>query len=242
MIDIHCHLLPGIDDGPATIEEAIALARACVADGVTHGVVTPHILPGRYDNTKAGIEMRLRWFERVLQVLQVPLSLSCAAEVRLAPEVLDLLGRNAIPFIGSCDGRQAMLLELPDALIPIGSDRLVRRLVDHGVLPVIVHPERNSAVIERPERLRPFIEMGCRLQLTASSVVGAFGRRAEKTVRDLLERGWADAVASDAHSVRFRPPRMQEAHEQLSRSYGVRVADELMLHGPARLLGRSAVA
>lgn len=242
MIDIHCHLLPGIDDGPETLEESLELARALAAEGVTHVVVTPHIHPGRYDNTRAGIAAELQRFEQALQTFRIPLELRMAAEVRLSVEVLELLERDEIPFLGRCDGGSTMLLEFPDTGIPVGSDRLARHLVDRGIWPVIVHPERNQAVVEKPERIRPFVDMGCRLQLTASSVVGVFGRRAEKTARHLLEQGWVSAVASDAHSLRFRPPRMREAHEHLSRSYGAQGADELMRHGPARLIGAALSA
>lgn len=237
MIDIHCHLLPGIDDGPPTLEAALALARACVADGITHAVVTPHVFAGRWENTRSTIGVEHARFAQALKTLNVPLELSWAGEVRLSAEVLDWLAQGELPFLGGEQGARHLLLELPDGQIPLGADKLVLALRRQGITPVIAHPERNRAVMEKPERLRPFIEAGCKTQLTAASVVGQFGSRAQGACEALLERGWAHCVASDAHNLTGRAPRMTAAHQWLTERGGSSLAHELTVLGPSRLCG-----
>lgn len=237
MIDIHCHLLPGIDDGPQTLEEALTLARAAVADGISHAVLTPHVFPGRFNNLRSSIELEFQRFEAFLRVKQVPLKLSFAGEVRLDGEVPGLALRGEIPFLGECEGFRTMLLELPDAQIPLGAMTLVRHLLSQGIRPVIAHPERNKAVMERPERMGAFIDAGCALQLTAGSLLGQFGSRAGAAADFLLNEGWVSAVASDAHNMLGRRHRMREACVVLERRFGLRTAESLLRSGPAALCG-----
>lgn len=237
MIDIHTHLLPGIDDGPATIEEAVTLARACAATGVTDVFVSPHVYPGQWDNKRSTIVEHFERFVFALKRLHVPLTVHMAGEVRLNGDIIELLGEQELPFLGEYQGMKTMLLELPDGSIPVGSDRLVRYLLDHRIRPVIVHPERNKAVMEKVDRIRPFVEMGCFLQLTAASVIGEFGNAALRTCQKLLDEGWADVVASDAHNMRGRSPRMDAARAALEQAYGREVADEMTVRTPARITG-----
>lgn len=242
MIDIHCHLLPGVDDGPPTLQAALELARACVNDGITHVVMTPHVFPGRYDNRRSGIEAAATRFEAALQAAGIALSVGWAGEVRLTPESLDLLAEHELPFLGSVAGRRTMLLEMPDGQIPLGSDRFVKACLKASVRPVLVHPERNRAVMELPQRLQPFVEMGCFVQVTAGSLVGQFGERARQTARRLLDWGWVHAVASDAHNLGGRAPRMREAAQWLTEYAGAQRARELTVLGPAGLCGRPELA
>ena len=237
MIDIHSHILPGIDDGPPTLEESLALARACVADGIRHVVATPHVFPGRYDNRRGGIEAEAARFRKALEVFRIPLALSVAGEVRLMPEVVELLARDEIPFLCERDGYRLMLLELPDHQIPLGAEAFVGRLLAARVRPVIVHPERNKAVMAKPERVRGFVDLGCEVQVTAGSVIGLFGERVAQAAHALIGEGWVSAIANDAHNLRGRRPCMSPAREALAARYGERLATRLTLEGPARLAG-----
>ncbi len=237
MIDIHCHILPGIDDGPKTADEALELARACVADGIRHTVATPHVFAGRYDNRRSGIARAAEVFRELLDLHRIPLALSFAGEVRLGAEVIDLLAQDQIPFLGECDGARIMLLELPDAQIPLGALNLVRHLLSEGVRPVLVHPERNKAIMEMPERVLPFVDAGCFLQITAASVTGQFGPRVLETTEYLLDEQLVTVVASDAHNLSGRPPRMSEARRILAERHGEAFAEALCVTGPARLCG-----
>jgi protein-tyrosine phosphatase len=242
MIDIHCHVLPGIDDGPGTFEEALALAMACLSDGICHIVATPHVFPGRFDNLRPDIENGFRLFQDLLLLRAIPLSLSFAGEVRLSAEIIELLESDQIPFLGICEGYRTVLLELPDAQIPLGTANLVRYLIARQIRPVLAHPERNKAIMENPERVAQLVDLGCYLQLTAGSLVGQFGQRVAMTGCYLLEKGWVCAVASDAHNLHGRAPRMGQAREWLFNQYGTGLADELTRHGPARLCGMSLLA
>ena len=239
MIDIHCHLLPGIDDGPPNLEAALALARALVDDKVHHVVCTPHVFPGRFENRRSGIAADFANFQRELSAAGIDLTLSFAGEVRLTPEVLPLLDAEELPYLGRlASGEATVLLEMPDGQIPLGSERFVGRLLSKGVRPVLAHPERNRAVMEDHHRLEPFIDMGCMLQLTAASVVGLFGEKAHTTARHLLEAGWVQAVASDAHNLGGRKPRMSQARAWLTKHYGAKVASQLLVMGPAAISHR----
>lgn len=237
MIDIHCHLLPGIDDGPVTLADAMALAKALVDDGITQVVATPHVFPGRYENRRSSIEDEAARFASALAESGLPLALHWAGEVRLTPEVLDLLVIGELPALGVHRGMKSLLLEMPDGQVPLGADRFVQQLLRQGFLPVIAHPERNRGVMEKPERLQPFVAMGCAVQLTASSLVGGFGAKAQECALTLLDEGWVTAVASDAHNLGGRRPRMRDAHAWLSQQYGPEAAHQLTRTGPAQLCG-----
>ncbi|MCH7502498.1 MAG: hypothetical protein IIA10_03995 [Proteobacteria bacterium] len=113
MIDLHCHLLPGIDDGARTLVEALDMARIAVDNGIDHAVMTPHLHPGRYENTRSSTEKPLREFRAALRKEQIALEISVAAEVRLAIEILPLLEQDEVPFLGEMDGYRIMLLEFP---------------------------------------------------------------------------------------------------------------------------------
>lgn len=235
MIDIHCHLLPGIDDGPPTVEAALALAQALIDDGVTQVVCTPHVFPGRYENWRSSVVEEHAKFQQLLRDAGNPLQLLCGGEVRLTPEALELLARNELPFLGEVGGYRTLLLEMPDGQVPLGAVNFVRYLLGQKVRPIVVHPERNRGVMEKIERLRPLIEEGCYVQVTAGSLLGAFGERAQAVAAELLQRGWVHAVASDAHNLGSRRPRMRDAVAWLQQYYGAATARELTVLGPAGL-------
>jgi len=216
MIDLHCHLLPGVDDGPATLEESLELCKIAVADGITHSIVTPHIHPGRWNNTKKTIERDCKALQIALDEAGIELKLGFAAEVRLSDQIMQQIENDEIPFYGEIDGYNIMLLEFPHGQIIPGSEKLVGWLMDRKVRPLIAHPERNKAVMGDVELIRPFVEAGCLLQVTGGSLLGGFGGKAEVVAKDLLSRGWVDAVASDGHNAGARRPELSKAFECVS--------------------------
>src|SRR5438045_621069 len=125
MIDLHCHFLPGIDDGAQTLADGLALAQAAVADGITYSVMTPHIDPGRYENTRSTIEKAFTDFRLALRQARVALHIGMAAEVRVSPDIVALLSQNEVPFLGELDGHRISLLELPHTQITPGSPQLM---------------------------------------------------------------------------------------------------------------------
>jgi protein-tyrosine phosphatase len=242
LIDIHCHLLPGIDDGPATVEAALALAKALVDDGITQVVMTPHVFPGRFENWRTSIADEQARFAELLRTAGMALDVLWAGEVRLTPEVLELLARDELPFLGQVGGYRTLLLEMPDGQVPLGALNFVRHLMAAQVRPVIVHPERNRGVMEKVERLRAFLDEGCYVQVTAGSLVGQFGTRAQAVAADLVERGWVHAVASDAHNTTGRRPRMRDAAQWLTQHHGALLARQLTVLGPAGLCTHNEAA
>jgi len=206
MIDLHNHLLPGIDDGAPDLETSLALARMAVRDGITHLVCTPHIHPGRYDNTPASIAAAKAQLVAGLQAANIPLQIGTAAEVRFGMELMVGIAGNQIPFLGQWKGKNVLLLEFPHGEIPFGAERLTGWLLQRDIIPMIAHPERNKGLLRTPSKLKPFLEQGCLLQVTAASVAGGFGPAAEQLAHDLLEEGVVTILATDAHNQQHRPP------------------------------------
>src|ERR1700676_108589 len=241
MIDLHCHFLPGIDDGAQNLADGLALAQAAVADGITYSVMTPHIHPGRYENTRSTIEQAFKDFRFALRKAHVPLHIGMAAEVRLSSDIVALLSRNEVPFLGELDGYRIMLLEFPHTQITPGADKLVERLLKQGIRPLIAHPERNQDVIRDLAKIEPFVEMGCFLQITAGALVGRFGRAPQRRAFQLLERDVFKILASDAHNLSGRRPALMEGMEAAARVVGAQAAHHLVNRSP-RMILRGAVA
>jgi protein-tyrosine phosphatase len=239
MIDLHCHFLPGIDDGPDTLDEALALARAAVADGITHSVLTSHVDPERYDNQRSNLAQAHADFAQQLAAAHIPLDVRLGGEARLCADLLDLLAADQVPFLGAVDGWRILLLELPHQMIPVGSDRFVRNLLKLKIRPLIAHPERNKAIMADPTRVEEFTDAGCWLQLTAGSLAGRFGEVAQRVAFDLVEEGHHCIAATDAHNLGSRPPLLSEARDTLSARYGPAVAHSMVIERPGQILGLS---
>lgn len=238
MLDLHAHILPGIDDGPRNLDDAMALVRAMADDGIEHVVATPHIYPGVFDNTPARIADSFDALQQAMAEMDVSLTMSWAAEVRICPEVLDWLEQRRLPLLnGSLVGPGTVLIELPDGQIPVGTDRLTNLLLDRGITPLIAHPERNKAVMELPSRLENLRRSGCKFQLTAGSLLGDFGTRAQTAARALLDAGWVDAVATDAHNRSSRRPRLSAARDWLTEKYDEALATRLTKTQPMEIAG-----
>lgn len=237
MIDLHCHFLPGVDDGPETIAQALALARASVAQGIRAAVVTPHIHPGRYAADLATLEQAFAAFSARLVSENIPLEVRLGSELRLSTEAIDLLTAGRVPFLGEAGGYRVVLLEFPHETIPAGSLELVRHLISKKIRPLIAHPERNKTVMHNPEAIRPFVDAGAWLQLTAAAIIGQFGKASQRTAHYLLAEELAWLVATDAHNLEHRPPRLAEARSTLNGLVGDTMARRLVSERPARIWG-----
>ena len=236
MVDLHCHFLPGIDDGPATLEEAVALARKAAANGIGRVVVTPHIHCGRYENDLNSILPVFEMFSRELKARDVPVRLDFAAEVRIGPEIIELAESERLPFLGMRDGCRMLLLEFPHSHIPLGSDKMVSWLLLRKIRPVIAHPERNKDVMRNLSRILPFIEMGCLLQVTAGSMAGNFGPFCRSACIKLLESGLVWAMASDAHNLSHRPPELETGRAAAEKIVGSAASWAMVRDNPASIL------
>lgn len=237
MIDLHSHLLYSVDDGAATLDESLALARVAVDDGIRIAVMTPHIHPGRYSNVRSGLESRVEAFQSELKEHGIPLEIRLGGEVRLSVESLELILDGEIPFLGTVDGYRIMLLEFPHQIIPVGSQQFVDKLLQLKIRPLIAHPERNKAVMAQPEKIHPFVDSGCWLQITAGSIAGRFGETSRKTAVTLIQNEWAHVIASDAHNIDHRPPILGEGRDAVAELVGEKMAWQMVRDRPARILG-----
>jgi protein-tyrosine phosphatase len=236
MIDLHCHLLPGIDDGAQTEEESIGLLQQAIADGITHMVLTSHVQPGRYNNNFNNLQIPFQRLQEIVKVRQLTIKLSLGGEVRLCDEILQLFADDNIPFIGTYNNKKVLLLELPHNSIPAGSDKLIDWLMERNILPMIAHPERNKAIIDDISKAKPFIMSGCLFQLTAMSVTGDFGKKAYGIAHQFLDQGLATIIASDAHNSKRRPAILSKAFNHVAEKYSEALAKELLIETPGRIL------
>lgn len=236
MIDIHNHLLPGLDDGAQSLEQALALAQIATEDGITHVVCTPHIHPGLYDNTFSGVHEALRHYDQALTKAGSPLQVAAAAEMHFSLEILQQAQSGDLPFLGKWEGKDVLLLEFPHTDIPFGAIKLVSWLVERDILPMIAHPERNQQVIAEPQSLAPFLEKGCLLQLTASSLTGHFGAAAKHRAEQLLIDGEITCLATDAHNSSNRPPVLSEGVAAAEALIGAASAEKLSKTNPWRIV------
>ena len=237
MIDIHCHLLPGIDDGPKDVAEALNLARQAVENGVTHSVVTPHIHHGRWENTLQNIANTTAVFRQHLAENRIPLTLGFAAEIRIGTEILNMLPVGEIPFLGRWQEYKVMLLEMPHSHILPGTENIIRWLIKHGVRPMIAHPERNKDVMRRLNKIKPLVDLGCLFQVTAGSVTGQFGEMAMQRAHELLDMGVVTVLASDAHHGKRRPVNLRQGREAAEQVVGSAEAQRLVYDNPLKIVG-----
>ncbi|WP_193162896.1 tyrosine-protein phosphatase [Microbulbifer hainanensis] len=233
MIDLHCHLLPGIDDGPRDMGQALALARAAVADGITHAVVTPHIHVGRYQNSRRSIAHDCVVMRAALEREGIDLSLNYAAEIRVCAEIPGLVTKNELPFLGCWHGFRVLLLELPHSHIPHGTEQLFSWLIDRGIRPLIAHPERNRDILRDYNNAINLVDRGCIFQVTAGSLIGQFGEGAKARSLQLLRSGLITLLATDAHHLVRRPPNLSEGRRMAEKLVGESRSWDLVWTNPA---------
>lgn len=229
MIDIHNHILPQIDDGPRTWEEAVALCELFIQEGVTTVVATPHVFDVRYPNPTT--DQILESLVRLKKQFDGRLQIVGGAEVRLVPEVTTILERKEL-FINR---QQYLLVELPSMIIPRGIEHLIFSLTSLGARPIIAHPERTQGFLENPERLRELIRMGCYAHLDAPALLNRKSSL-RKTALEWIEIGLVHFVASDAHRPDWRPPRLAAAYAEVERECGPSVAQALFVENPQAIL------
>ncbi len=232
MIDLHCHILPGLDDGAATLDEALAMARMAAADGIRTIVASPHITPGVYDNRPDRITAAASAFQERVKQENIPIEIIPGADVRISHE---MLWRKDAYLCINRDGSH-LLLEFPHELVPPGSERFIEALRAKGLVAVITHPERNAEIQRRPARLEPFIKMGCLVQVTAMSLTGEFGPRAQQVVEGFLKEGWVDVIATDAHDTAKRPPILSRAVRRAEALVGVEAARAMVFEMPEKIV------
>lgn len=236
MIDIHSHILPGIDDGARNIEESLDMLKMAIDGGVTTQVLTPHIRQGRYENNKHDLEQRFVKFRQEVDSANLPIQLLLSAELHIGPNIMPLVNSDAIPWLGNFRGKKTFLLEFPRNNIPYGSNNAVKWLLANNYLPIIVHPERNKVFLNQRHKLQDFIDLGCLLQITASSLYGKFKADAQEMAEDLLIKDQVSVIASDCHNVKSRAPDLLAGFKCAERIIGTDRAKQLVETMPANLI------
>lgn len=225
MIDLHSHILPGVDDGAQTLEDSLEMARKAISQGITHLMCTPHHNNGKYNNPADKILRDVAALQKELDQRGLDLTLLEGQEVRLTELLLTAIQRDEILFTDL--DNTYLLIEFPTNEIPIYAEQVFYHLLNRGQVPVIVHPERNAVFREEPNRLVSFLEMGTLTQLTAPSIVGIFGSDIQNTARQMLEHNMLYMVASDAHNLRHRTFLMKEAYAEIRKIGGIEMVQAM---------------
>ncbi len=202
MIDTHLHILPGVDDGPETTEEALALARVLVQEGVHTAVATPHYNDLFPQRSAEEVKERVNALQQVLDRQGIPLRLFAGHEALIKPGLIEDIQAGRLATL---NGSRYLLLELWNTTWLSETERVIFELRAYGITPIIAHPERYRAIQQDPDRLLPLLERGALTQLTAGSLLGMQGNTTRKCAEMLLKKGYIHCIASDAHSLSFRP-------------------------------------
>lgn len=240
MVDIHTHILPGIDDGSVEIEESLEMAELALDGGTEYLIATPHSNQmGRFENFCSQELIALfRDFQEALSQEEIPLKTYLGMEI-YATEDMEQKIRDGMLI--SLNQSRYYLVEFsfgeePDIIMD-GAEQIFRA----GGIPVIAHPERYECVQHDPTLVYEWLQSGCFTQVNRSSILGRFGRRIQRTVDIMLKNRWVTCVASDAHSSSFRTPYMGDAADHLAKVYGERMAHRLMVENPMRILQNKTI-
>jgi len=230
LVDIHCHLLPAVDDGAVDWDASLAMARLAVADGISTVIATPHQSGSRANNHSRAIRSLAADLQGLLREQHVPLRVLPGAEVRVEPDLISNLRNGGLLTLA--DRRRHVLLELPsEVYFPL--DRLLNDLEAAGMVGILAHPERNLGILSQRHLLGPLVDGGCLVQITAGSLTGTFGSRVQKFAEWLVTRGLVHFVGSDAHGATTRRPLLRRAFERVARLAGRETAADLCCRNPA---------
>ena len=229
-VDIHCHLLPGIDDGASDWETTLGMARLAVAEGTRTIIVTPHQLGNFAHNLGDDIRRRTQELQRVLNQHHIPLEVLPGGDVRIEDRMSEQLLSGELMSLG--DFRRHVLLELPHELyFPL--EGVLAGLEREGMTGILSHPERNRGLLGEPELLPNLVDQGCLMQVTAGSLMGTFGPNSQKLGEWMLSEGLVHFIATDAHGTRSRRPLMRRAYDRVAELTDTRTADDLCCRNPA---------
>lgn len=239
MIDLHAHILPGLDDGAADWEEAVAMARLAVASGTTGMFATPHWLEDEFAHDPEVVLDVLNELRRRLTEAAIPLTVWPGMEVYLTPSLPQRLREGRLLTLN--DRQTHLLVELPLGDWPSYTEQVLFELRLAGVTPVLAHPERSRAVIDDPTRLERVVTQGALVQVNAGSLTGQFGRRVQRCAEEMVKRGLVHFLGSDAHSCGQRNPSLAEAAERLQRLIGMAEAEKITRLNAANLLAGQSI-
>jgi protein-tyrosine phosphatase len=236
VIDIHCHILPEVDDGPKSWEISEQMCRMAAQDGTTHIVATPHA-NDRYHYDRqylAGLLSSLQ--QRIGETPQ--LILGC--DFHLSFE--NMRSAMEAPETYCIGNTRYMLIEFSNFGIPQQVDDWIAQMIERGIVPIVTHPERNPILQQTPERVLKWVKLGCALQVTGSIFTGAWGERAQQMARWLLKKKAMHVLASDGHDLVRRPPVLSEARKAVAKEFGEEVAEALVERNPGAVVRNEEAA
>lgn len=226
MIDIHHHLLFGLDDGSPDIQTSVAMARMAAEDGITHIVCTPHAS----SHWAYQPEINRQRLSELQSRLELPITLGLGCDFHLSYDNIQDAKQNPTKY--SINGKGYLLVEFADTNIPPSINDVFGELQQCGLAIIITHPERNPIIVRNPAKLAEWVRMGCLVQVTAASLYGRFGKAAEVFSNELLYRNWIQFLATDAHNLSSRPPQLKPAYDYVVQKVGEKTARRLCVENP----------
>jgi protein-tyrosine phosphatase len=233
LIDLHCHILPSVDDGAEDTTVSLAMARACVADGVSVLACTPHILPGLYHNTGPQIRIAVQQLQQALDREDIRLRLVPGADAHMVPDFVGGLRSGRI--LAVADSRY-VLVEPPHHTAPPQMGGFFFSLLVAGFVPILTHPERLTWVPQRYDTIQRLVQAGVWMQITSGSLTGAFGRTAQYWAHRMLDEGCVHLLATDAHDNERRPPNLSRGRDLAAARVGAEEAEHLVLTRPGGVI------
>jgi protein-tyrosine phosphatase len=237
MIDLHCHILPGIDDGAPDLAVALAMARCAAADGIKVSACTPHIYPGLYDNDRNGIAAAIDALQQRLHDEGIPLTLAIGADTHLAPGLVEGIRDGRIPTL---NGSRYLLLEPPHHVAPPRFEESLFQLMTAGYVPVITHPERLTWIEHNYDMFASVVRAGAWMQVTAGSLTGRFGKRPQYWAERMIDERLVHILATDSHHIDRRPPLLAEGRDAAAQRLGDVEAHNLVDVRPRGILADTA--
>lgn len=234
MIDIHCHILPQMDDGPASMGEALEMCRLAADDGIRTIVASPHFKPGTWEFSGSRLLGAVGALQAAVKDEGIDLTILPGAEVAVSPEMRAYLESEKLLAI---NGGRYFLAEFRPLSVPIPWDTFLLSFLASGMTPIIAHPERNAWFINHPDALASAVQGGILVQITAASITGGFGDDARDFSIRLLRRNLVHAIASDGHSADLRPPLLSEAVDLAAEIIGEQRARALVTSLPRDIIG-----
>lgn len=238
MIDLHCHIIPAVDDGAADLSVSYDMAKAFVADGVSVVACTPHILPGLYHNTGPQIRLATEQLQLALDQAGIPLRLTTGADNHITPNFI--AGLRSGRLLALADSRY-VLVEPPHHVMPARLDQLFFELLVAGYVPILTHPERLSWTKSHYSMIQQLVRAGVWMQVTAGSLAGAFGRSAQYLAEKMLDEGYVHILATDAHDTQRRPPNLNEGRELAAKWVGAEEAERLVVTRPKGVIANEPI-
>lgn len=233
LIDIHTHIVPGLDDGAPNLQKAVEMAAIAARDGIKSLVATPHVMRGAFENNRTDILKKVQDLNLCIKVQNIKLTVLPGAEYYMEEDLPERLAAGQLLTIN--DTGRYLLVEFPLSIVPAASGDVFQGLISQGVTPIIAHPERNKQILKNPQVLMRFLNRGVLAQVNAGSIRGMYGKEIQECAWRLIETGAAHFVASDAHTTHTRAPVLSDIFAQVEKRLDRETAMILMCRNPWRV-------